>query len=42
MNAKFSIYVIVGKALDEVKHDLVSNYFPDHAVDDFTSYSGIP
>ena len=32
-------FLIVGKTLDEVKHDLVSNYFPDYAVDDFTSYS---
>ena len=32
-------FLIVGKTLDEVKHDLVSNYFPDYAVNNFTSYS---
>ena len=34
-------FLIVGKTLDEVKHDLVLNYFPDYAVDDFAPYSGI-
>ena len=32
-------FLFVGKNLDELKHDLVSNYFPEHSTDDFVGYS---
>ena len=32
-------FLIVGKTLDELKHDLILNYFPEYAVGDFTPYS---
>ncbi len=32
-------FLFVGKNLDEIKQDLISNYFTDYSVDDFTEYN---
>ena len=32
-------FLIVGKTVDELKHDLVSNYFPEYTADDFAPYT---